>query len=100
MKKLKARFNHYKTALYTGLIGAIVSNESAFASLTELSKSTKEVNSLVTGPLGSAVLIVGTVVGFFGAILSGKVMVAAAIAVIGVLLGIQIDSIKSLFPAA
>lgn len=98
MKLITTKSRHLKAAFYSGLVGSILGNDSAFASLASLTQKTAEVNTLVSGPLGAAVMIVGTIGGFVGAIMNGKIMLAVAIVIIGVLLGIQIESIRALFP--
>lgn len=73
--------------------------EKTFASkaLTELETGATKLSTIVAGPLGKTVLIVGTLVGVFSSLQRGNVMGAVAILIIGVLVSWQIADILKVF---
>lgn len=96
----KTKFSLYKATIYTSLITVIVSNESAFASLQSLTNKSNDMKTLITGPLGTAVLLVGTIGGFVGALMKGNIWLGVAIVIVGILAGVHVENINSLFGAA
>ncbi|SRR5260221_8096782 len=97
MKNLKNKYTRAKGIFYTSLTITLLSHEATFASLQSLSDKSGQVKNLIAGPLGIAVLLIGTVGGFVGALMKGNLWLGVAIVIIGILAGVHVENINQLF---
>lgn len=83
--------------LATGMSLMFIHEAQCSNALKSFTEGTNTIHGLVMGPLGATVLGSGTLIGTFAAAKAGNWMIAAAILLVGVLAGYQIETINSLF---
>lgn len=95
MKKslIKKTFQSLGTFLITGAL----TSEAQATAIVKLSEATTQVSTLITGPLGKAVLVFGTIGGVVGAIMKSNLWAAIAIFIIGLVFSFHMDNIAAVF---
>lgn len=85
-----------KALLSTVLAGTWSTSLQATA-ITKLTEATGKISTLVSGPLGKAVIIFGTLGGVGSAIMKSNMWAAIAIFIIGIMFSFHMDNIASVF---
>jgi hypothetical protein len=89
---------HWISYVILGALGMVATDADATA-LARLTENGNSFKTMVTGSVGQAALLVGSIAGAFKAFMAGNIWLAVGVFMVGLLFSWHIENISSIFTA-